>query len=195
MLQLLTEPEYFPLSLDEIKAHLRNDLDIEDDLFLAYMDSALDYIESQTGRAYMQQTWRETFDEFPKGGIVLSKPPLQEVLSVKYYDGVEDEPVEFTEFYVLKPHSDHAEIWPLTCWPSSSSTRQDKVQVEFTCGYSPVGSGSGEGRVPPRLLQALRLAIGAWNENREDEITGTITSKLKLGLDALIQSLKTGRYR
>src|SRR4051794_4125579 len=57
------------LDLDEVKLHLRVDADntAEDTLIQLYLDAAVDAIEGHLHRAILEQTWKLTLDEFPRG--------------------------------------------------------------------------------------------------------------------------------
>jgi len=68
----------------------------------------------------------------------------------------------------------------------------DSFQLSLTSGGSAVAlsdDGSGThfaGLIDQPIRAALLLLLGALYENREDEITGTITTRLKVGLDRLL---------
>jgi len=51
------------------------------------------------------------------------------------------------------------------------------VVVSFTAGYT---------TMPAPVLQAIRLLVAHMYENRQEEVTGTITTRLKFGLEALL---------
>jgi uncharacterized phiE125 gp8 family phage protein len=55
------------------------------------------------------------------------------------------------------------------------------VVVSFTAGY---------GTMPAPVLQAIRLLVAHMYENRQEEIVGTITTRLKFGLDALLNPFR-----
>ncbi|HWY14429.1 MAG TPA: head-tail connector protein [Rhizomicrobium sp.] len=69
-LTLLTAGES-PLSLDEVKAHLRVETDDDDDLIMALIDAARNYVDGRDGilgRALLTQQWRmqrERFSWYP----------------------------------------------------------------------------------------------------------------------------------
>ncbi|NDC98941.1 MAG: phage gp6-like head-tail connector protein [Betaproteobacteria bacterium] len=58
-------PATEPLSLDEVKEHLRIDSSAEDALLQMYMEAAREICEHHTARALITQTWETTFDRFP----------------------------------------------------------------------------------------------------------------------------------
>ncbi len=84
-----TEPAEEPLSIEEVKTHLRVDMDDDDDLIQNLITSARQYAESYLKRSLISQTWKYYLDEWPESGedyIELPMPPLQSVSSVKYTD-------------------------------------------------------------------------------------------------------------
>jgi len=79
-LVLKTAPTVEPLSLLEVKDHLRLDPDdnIEDALLNAFITAARQDCEAFQGRAYITQTWELWLDAFPGEAFIrLDKPPLQ----------------------------------------------------------------------------------------------------------------------
>lgn len=65
MLTLVTPPAVEPLSLAEAKAHLRLEIDDDDDLVSALVVAARQKCESRLVRAFVTSGWRFTLDGFP----------------------------------------------------------------------------------------------------------------------------------
>ena len=85
----ITAPSVTPLTLAEVKKHLRVVDDDEDEVIQIYLRAATDYIDGEwgfLGRAIVTQTWMLTIDEFPTAEIKIPLPPLQSVTSVEYDD-------------------------------------------------------------------------------------------------------------
>ncbi len=55
---LITPPALEPLSLDEVKAHLRVDHDHEDTLIADTLKAARQYVEFASGQRLITQVWR-----------------------------------------------------------------------------------------------------------------------------------------
>ena len=55
----------------------------------------------------------------------------------------------------------------------------NRVQVNMTIGYP-------EASVPTPLIQAVRLLVGHLYESRVEEVQGTMTTRLKMGIEALV---------
>src|SRR5712691_10534347 len=86
-LQLVMGPTEEPVSLDEAKAHLRVDLDAEDDLIEDAITAARETLEIEMRRSFLSTTWTLGLDHFPwRGFLRLPRPPLQRVEAMTYLD-------------------------------------------------------------------------------------------------------------
>jgi len=84
---LITPPTIQPLTLAEVKLHLRDTPDADDSLIAGYIAGVVPDAEGFLNRALLTSTWDLWLDDFPvKDYIELPYPPLQSVASVKYYD-------------------------------------------------------------------------------------------------------------
>jgi uncharacterized phiE125 gp8 family phage protein len=91
---LLTGPAAEPISLARAKEFLRVEHDADDDLIQSLIGAARGFIEADTRRALITQTWRLTFDCWPGIGRIEVRPaPLQSIAAALAYDsaGVEHE--------------------------------------------------------------------------------------------------------
>ena len=66
-------------------------------------------------------------------------------------------------------------------YPSVYEYALTPVVVTFTAGYS---------TMPAPVLQAIRLLVSHLYENRQEEVAGTITARLKFGLEALLNPFR-----
>ena len=71
----------------------------------------------------------------------------------------------------------------VTTWPCTAPI-PDAVQITAT-----IGSNNANG-VPQVAKHAIRLLVGHWFQNREGVVNGTISSDVKMTVDALLSSLK-----
>jgi uncharacterized phiE125 gp8 family phage protein len=75
---LLIAPAVEPISLAEAKAFLRVEHDDDDDVIAALIAGARLYVEGQTRRALITQSWRLVRDAWPQCGRIEVRPaPLQ----------------------------------------------------------------------------------------------------------------------
>ena len=86
-LQQTTAPTSEPLTLTQVKNHLRIDDTNSDDELTLLLAAARAHVETRTNRQLMRATYTMTFDRWPSGNeIALRMPPLESVTSVTYYD-------------------------------------------------------------------------------------------------------------
>src|SRR5262252_7263299 len=173
-LTIVTPPAVTPLSLDEVKAHLRVATNDQDALITTYLRAATDFIDGEwgfLGRALVTQTWRLTLDGFPTGGggavsyfnpysywgwnfgstnmngqIKIPLPPLQSVTQIEYDDPNGNvQTVNAGDFFV-DTQSEPGWIVPQgsKSWPSTLDAI-NTVRIDFVAGY-PADSSS-----PPDL--------------------------------------------
>lgn len=157
-LKLITAPEEYPVSLDELKTHVRIDTDdFNTDLTLK-LEAAIKHVEETTRRALITQTWMITLPRFPIGdrGIVLPKGQLQAVNEINYLDNDGDETTLDDADYSASRNREPAVIVPAFngVWPSAREYL-DSVQIEFDCGF-----GDEAADVPADLRQAILLYAG-----------------------------------
>lgn len=76
-----------PLTLAEVKAHLRLDGSDEDDLIVSLVKVAREYLERTGGLCLMTGTFRLYLDDWPTGGVIqIARGPVQAIESVTVYD-------------------------------------------------------------------------------------------------------------
>lgn len=207
-LVLVTPPEAEPVTLEEARAHLRVDpfgqpaAHPDDELIAGLITAARQRLDGAVaagmantgwlGRALVTQTWDLLLPAFPRWGITIPLPPLQEVVHVKYLDGageeqtLADSPAE----YLVNP-GEPAVLIPLVggCWPVTLDAgygRTDVVRVRFIAGYPPVDSPEDlAGNVPAPIKSAIKIMVEDLYANRGEQVVGTIASSMKT-VDALL---------
>lgn len=155
-------PETEPVTLEEMKEHLRLDGAEEDALIESLIASARQYAEALTCRQLVTATWRLTLDAFPAGCIVLPRPRLQEVLSIQYVDAAGDTQTLAPELYQVDAESEPARLSPAfnTFWPGTRH-QMNAVVVTIRCGYGAAAD------VPAGVKTAIRMLAAHYYENRE----------------------------
>jgi uncharacterized phiE125 gp8 family phage protein len=183
-IRLITAPTVEPVTLAEAKAHCRVDHDDDDARISAYIAAARNDCEEWTARAFITQTWELVIDEFPTNEIMIPKPPLQSVTSIKYDDGAGVEQTLGITDYEVDAASQPGWIVPvITGWPTSLWTGINAVRIRYVAGYDPDTNSPIDyaANVPPSIKQAMLLQIGEYYDNREDIIVGTVVNKLPVG--------------
>lgn len=182
-LELTTAPANDPITLADIKAHLRVGNTKSDDYLSALIKVATEHFDGHEGllrRALITQTWtlyREEFHDCPSRfrystRVYFPLPPLQSVTSVKYYD--ENNVLQTFDaanyrVHVRKGGQGFLELLDDVSWPALYD-RADAVQIEFVAGY-----GDDTDDVPAPLKHAIRLVCSDLWGNRGDAEASMLT--------------------
>lgn len=155
-----------PLTVQQVRDHLRISGTAEDAYLAALIIVAREVCEQRTGRRLVTQTWDVRYDSFQEAlrgrcEIWLPLSPVQSITHVKYYDDADAlQTWSATEYQFaagLQPRLATVEGYS---WPSTYA-RMQAVEIRAVCGY-----GAPEA-VPASLTQWMLLMIGHWFENRE----------------------------
>lgn len=185
-LVLTTAPATEPVSLADAKLHCRVDDSADDALLTALIVAARRQAESQTGRALITQSWRETLDSFPVAAIALHNPPLVSVQSVKYIDTAGVQQTLDSGAYQVHTTGLVGLVAPAydTEWPDTRE-QIDAVEIVFTAGYGNAAA------VPQEIKQWMLLQIGHWHAHRES--AGERLEPLPY-VDFLLDAYRVTRY-
>lgn len=185
-LRRIAGPASEPVTLTEAKAHLRVDHSDDDTLIGALIAAAREYVEQFLGRVLVDQTWELVFDEFPDNEIQIPKPPLIEVVSVKYDDTAGDEQTIDPGDYSVDNVSEPGWVLPQSSgsWPSTFDGI-NAVRIRFRAGY--VDSSSPSGEVPGDIKAGLLLLLGSLYEHRETQVIGQTAVLLPWSAEQLLR--------
>ncbi len=165
-------PTETPVSLDEVKDHLRIDDDEEDLLIASYIEAATIFAQEYTWSQLCTATFAERWDRFPSV-IVPKKCPLLTVTSVAYVDtaGVA-QTLTVTTDYVVDIYQKPARIIPAyTKWWPATRCYVNDVTLTYTAGYG------GPDDVPAEVKQAILLKCGQLYAGRGGCDPGDATEK------------------
>ncbi len=192
-LELVTPPSGDVVTLSEAKAHLRVDVDDDDVLIQALIDTAVAHLEGRggvLGRALLTQTWDLRLDGFPADDsyIDLPLPPLQSVGLIEYTDRDGVTQIMATSDYRVNTRTlvGRVTLAPTKVWPETIADDVGVVRIRFTAGY---GAASA---VPPPIKQAILLLVGPWYQNRE--AVGQVGQPVALAVEALTAPLRSVIY-
>jgi uncharacterized phiE125 gp8 family phage protein len=192
-LRMITAPMVQPLTLEEVKEHLRVDYTEADSLISAYIEAATSHVEGEhsfTGRALVTQTWELVIDHFPSHEIKIPLPPLQSIDSIKYDDSAGDEQTLAADQYYVDDVSEPAWVVPIVGgWPTAVLDAINAVRIRFTCGYPATVDSPPDlrGNIPRAIKQAMLLHIGSFHEHREEQIVGLTTMQLPFAAENLLR--------
>ncbi len=162
-LRLITPPAVEPVSVETAKLFLRVDGTEEDALVMSLAKGARETGEELARRAFLTQTLEMVLDDWPpKFVMALMRPPLQSVISVKYYDENNVEAI-WTD-YTVDTRSEPGRVH-FNSTPGTTLLESGGIVVRYVAGY-----GNTEADVPQRIKDAI-LALTAYRyENRESYV-------------------------
>ena len=176
--QITVEPATEPVTLVEVKEHLRVDFSDEDDYINTLITTARKYCESYTNKVFITQTWRQNMAYFPNV-IQLKVSPVISLTSLKYYDTDEaqqtitDNSNNFQKDFLSDTGSIHEGL--VNAFPSVGDTI-NAVEIITVCGY---GAAS---YVPANIKHAIKLMVSHLYENREgvNVVVGGLAMQIEL---------------
>jgi len=181
-LTIVTAAAADPVSLAELKEHMRIDASNSDDdnLLTALITVATKYAQSFTRRQLVTATYDMFLDRF-FAQIIIPLPPTQGITTVKYTDDQGAQQTLADTVYQLDKESEPARLrqafnenWPTT------RMEMNAVEIRFICGY---GAASA---VPEYFKTAIKMLAAHNFENGEATIVGLSIKKVPLGVDALL---------
>ena len=161
-----TPPRTEPLSLEDVKAHLRitpGDDSEDTTVLMPLISAAREYCEGYTGRALASQTIT-AYPETTTGRIYLPRPPVTAITSVT----AGGEPAEYVDNHNLG-------------YITLTRSYPDDVVVVYT---------TGQATIPKTVRQAMLLLIGHWYLNREAVVIGEASYEVKTAVKALLNQHK-----
>lgn len=162
-------PTEYPVSLDEVRVHLRmGDLRDDDAYIVALIKAVTRHVEQYLGRALITQTIRDVHDKFPPTSepITLRIAPAQSIVGISYRasDGTStsvDSALYVQEFDSAPPRIGLAVD---ATWPTPQN-RIGSVTITYEAGY-----GDTPDNVPDDIRTAIKLIIYDLYENRADTV-------------------------
>jgi len=180
-LTLNTAPTVEPVTVGEIKAHLRIDHGDQDDYLETLITAARQACESATRRALVEQTWKMYLDAFP-AAIRPPRPPLRSVSSLQYVDTDGNTQTLDSGQYDVDTDREPGEVREAygCCWPSTRD-HPNAVIVTFKAGY-----GTDAASVPAPVKHAIKLLAAHLYEHPESVVVGMIAAELPQGVEYLL---------
>lgn len=154
----------------------------EDNYLTSLITAARQYCEDFQNRAYITQVWEMAMPYFPGYEIEIPKGNLKTIDSITYKDSAGTITSVAAADYVTSVRGALGRVVPAygKTWPVFTPYPLDAVVVTFTCGYGTAAD------VPEKIIQAMKLLISHWFENRIPVIIGTISKDLEFTLNALL---------
>ena len=166
-------PSVEPVTVEEVKAHLRVTNNDEDEYIESLIPVAREWCETFQGRSWITRSIDFFIDAWPQSPLMLPRPPIQEIISITYTTDSGQYTVP-EEAYVLNPMG---ELCINGYMPNET--------VQFTKVTYKAGYGNDPSSVPNRNKQAMLLMISHWFENREIT-SGTTVNSIPYTAEALL---------
>jgi uncharacterized phiE125 gp8 family phage protein len=132
--RLITPPVAYPLHLDQIRQHLREDLTENDGLIEIYLAKAIEKAFAITQRQLVAARYMAIFDDLPCQ-VKLDVAPLIQVVGVQYLDGDSQwQSVPATDYVVEASFSPRITHGLGAAWPAPQG-QIGSVRVTFDAGY------------------------------------------------------------
>ncbi|OJY38179.1 MAG: hypothetical protein BGP06_15265 [Rhizobiales bacterium 65-9] len=161
---LLEGPASEPVSLADVKAHLRLTSSDEDGLLGKLIVAARLTVEAASGCELIAQKWRIAFDRWPRDGVV--RLPLRPVIACDavrvFTDAATSVTLAASALYIDAFASPPRLV--LTTAPPDPGRSAGGIEVDLTVGF-----GVDAASVPPNLRQAVTLLAARWFERRGDD--------------------------
>lgn len=160
---------------------------------------AREFVEEQTGRAMLSQTWKLNRDKWPCASkadgnrIYLERTPLATVTSVKYWpaDGGAQATLSTSVYNVINGGSNSpgfVELKEGQSWPDLAC-RSDAIEIIFTAGVALAAN------VKKQVSHAVLLLTKHFYDNGQDPVNiGNIVNDVPFTLRDLISSQRVGGW-
>ena len=156
-LALVTPPALEPLSLAQVKDHLRVTHDAEDALLADLLRAARLHVEFAARSRLLTQVWRVYADHVPPEGLALPVGPVQAVEVVTVFDADGTPTVLAASAYSLARGAEPACL-VIDVPPAAAA---NGVEIDLRCGFGDLGVD-----VPDTLKRAILLLCAHWYEFR-----------------------------
>ena len=181
-----TAPTAEPLTLVEVKQHLRLPVEVTDDdsLLTAQLSAARQDVEDRTNRQLVTATWTLKADSFPytTGVWIFPRAPLATITSV----------------YYLEAAAGASTLWASSNYIVSTTREPGEMTLAYGCSFPAVypianavtivyTAGAAVASVNVKAKQAIKLKLSEWHAQTPMEAEGC-----RKAYEALINSLLIG---
>ena len=184
-IQVVTPPTTEPLTLSEVKNHLRIDGNYDDALLNSCITSARMFFESQCEISIASQELLLALDSFDDI-VYLPRGPVQSVEDISYADSENNQQVmdDWIEDLVSNP----TRITPAfgQSWPDTAEV-VNAVQVSYTAGYTTPSM------VPKLLKSGMLFYVAHLYENRS-AVTDSDLKEVPMAVESIIHQYTLGIY-
>ena len=186
-----TQPTVEPISLSEIKSHLRLTTTAaeaaaytnEDDLLNRLITAARTQAEQETGRRFITQTLTMYLNGWPSERYIrIPYPPLQSA-TVTYRlegEGDYDNTLSIVDTDIVSEPG-RIILQPNESWPSGTLYTDKPIKIVFVCGYGLAVA------VPENIKDAILVKLEDAYNNRGQVVIGLSVSRIEDVVDSLLR--------
>ena len=165
---LITPPAALPVTLAELKSHLRFEADDEDGYLGDLLAAATAHVEVETGRCLLSQTWRVYLDSWPdECRFELPVSPARAIAEARVYDADGTPAMLAPGDWTLDGVSDPPRLHLAA--PADPETPMNGIEIDVEAGY-----GDAATDVPDTLRRAVMVLAAHWFEHRGADIAGSV---------------------
>lgn len=167
----ITDATVEPLSIWQVRDHLRIDDDAFDLPIAGWITAARRQAEHELGRALISQTWELVLPSFPDP-LQLPILGVLSVASVKYLPAAGGALATLDPAQYLLDESTPGLLVPVTDWPATAAV-PNAVRVQWVAGYGPDADD-----VPANIKTWMLLQVGSMHRHAASMATGVSVSEL-----------------
>ena len=186
-----TAPEVEPVTLAEVKSHLRLTTTAaeaaayttEDDLLDRLITVSRTQAEQETGRKFITQTLTYYLKQWPdERYIKIPYPPLQSaVVTYRLTDDDDYDETLSTADVDIASEPGRIILQPNESWPSGTLYTDKPIKIVFVCGYGLAVA------VPENIKSAILLKLSDLYENRGEVVVGVSVGRIEGAVDSLLR--------
>lgn len=184
---MITPPASEPLSLEEVKAHIRVTHDHEDTLITEIINAARHHTEFASGEKFITQAWRQYESCLPQDRTIsLRLRPVQSIQTVTVFDRA-GQPMVLADidYSLLRTSEGQCVVFADHVALESAA---NGVELDLIVGMGDLGID-----VPPVLKRAILLLVAHWYEFRGAISPSDQPVSMPSGYDALLAPYRSVR--
>ncbi len=180
----LLQPQAMPVTLLQIKRHLRLDHATDDEYLEELAMAATQYVEAETRHFLISRTVRQYVDCLPASrSILLQAWPVRQINEVRGYDH-DGNPVVFeASNYQLDTRIDPPALIIRTSVNSTAFC--NGIEIDMVVGHGETGLD-----IPSNVTRAILVLIAHWYEFRGATPHGCETAHIPTGIGKLLNPVK-----
>lgn len=177
---LITAPASRPITLDEVKTHLRIETQDDDAYLESLIEAGIAHLQNVSGLKLITQTWRQYLDKLPESrAIRLAVFPVRSILSARYFDSEGVEKTIAESQLELDRFSNPARLEISSAFASGQNFNGIEIDIE-------AGFGDTATQVPDSLRRALLILVAHNYEFRGAVPIGNMPASEPHGFRTLI---------